>query len=557
MSNNHVPSDSSGHGKRSDGSEHHNGRRIATSAEAEPVMREAQVIRFIEFVREDGTVEWVQGDLSSDDSSGLDQSDDDGSGHEESIGAPEQQNGRQMAREPMASGHLRRLEPVNLHGLSYDERFIRSSRNAEEQDRNQHRQGTHMIDPQDSQDLPTGRRQRIHGPSYIEGFNRNRSSRNADEQDGNQHRQGAYADPDEHRDSHQGRQVAVVSPKSYTQKFNQIRYGNLVNRRERVNDSTRGREGSSRYESNHAEEGIMNHQAAVRNNDGSNFDSHRGRPTENSSVIRSNYAQGFVKKGNRLGHQDEYSNGGREKSSRYESNHAEEGIMNHQAAVRNNDGSNFDSQRGRPTENSSVSRSNYAQGFVKQSNRLGHQDEYSNGGRERSSRYESNHAEEGIMNHQAAVRNNDGSNFDSHRGRPTDNSSVSRSNYAQGFFNQGYRLGHQDEYSNGGRERISRYESRNNSHRSDGQSGSQRRSESFEAMVLEAYHDFALNRGPLPIPPYDNIRRMHQACKEKQEARRARENGELPPYERRYPGITPTPRLEFDFLNKTGPFRRT
>ncbi|CAO4367499.1 unnamed protein product [Caenorhabditis nigoni] len=74
-------------------------------------MREAQVVRLFEFVREDGTVEWVPGDLSTDDSWGLDQSDDDGSGHEEAIGAPEQQNGRQMAREPMASGHLRRLEP--------------------------------------------------------------------------------------------------------------------------------------------------------------------------------------------------------------------------------------------------------------------------------------------------------------------------------------------------------------------------------------------------------------------------------------------------------------
>ncbi|PIC19466.1 hypothetical protein B9Z55_025009 [Caenorhabditis nigoni] len=544
MSNNHVPPNSSGHGKRSDGSVQHNGPRTATSAEAEPVRRVAQVIRFIEFVREDGTVEWVQGDLSSDDSSGLDQSDDDGSGHEESIGAPEQQNGRQMAREPMASGHLRRLEPGNLHGLSYDERFLRSSRNAEEQDRNQHRQGTHMIDPQDSQDPPTGRRQRIHGSSYIEGFNRNRSSRNADEQDGNQHRQGAHmihsqdsqepptgrrqrihgpsyidgfnrnrssrnadeqdrnqnrhgahADLDEHRDSRHGRQVAVVSPNSYTEKFNQIRFGNPVNRRERVNDySTRGREGSSRYESNHAEEGIMNHRAAVRNKDGSNFDSHRGRPTENSSVNRSNYAQGFVKKSNRLGHQDEHSNGGRERISRYESNHAKGGIMNHQATVRNNDGSNFDRHRGRPTANNSINRSNYAPGFF-----------------------------------------------------------INRSSNE----NEGNRLGYQDEYSNGGRERSSRYESRNNAHRSDGQSGSQSRSESFDAMILEAYRDFALNDAPLPIPPYDNIRRMHQACKEKQEARRARENGELPPYERRYPGITPTPRLEFDFLNKTGPFRRT
>ncbi|CAO4367500.1 unnamed protein product [Caenorhabditis nigoni] len=135
-------------------------------------------------------------------------------------------------------------------------------------------------------------------------------------------------------------------------------------------------------------------------------------------------------------------------------------------------------------------------------NRRERVNDYSTRGREGSSRYESNHAEEGIMNHQAAVRNNYGSNFDSHRGRPTEISSVNRSNY--GFFNQGNRLGHQNEYSNGGRERISRYESRNNAHRSDGQSGSQRhstRSESFDAMVLKAYHDFALNRGPRPIPP--------------------------------------------------------
>ncbi|UMM42709.1 hypothetical protein L5515_018426 [Caenorhabditis briggsae] len=389
MSNNYVPPDSSSQGERSDRSEQHNGPRMATAARAEIVMREVQVIHLTPCLRLDGTVDWANPNEPSADSEELDKSDDDGSGHEGAIGGPQQQNGRQMAREPMkviireypvnsveASGHLQRWEPGNLHG-----------------------------------------------PSYHKGFIRNRFSRNAEEQDRNHHRQGAHADPDEHRDSHRGRQVAVISPNSYSRKFNQIRVGNPVSRQECVNDySTRGRKGSSRYESNNAGEGIMNRPAAVRDNDRSDFDSHRGRPTANSTV--------------------------------------------------------------------------------------------------------------------------------------------NRSNYAQGFFIERNRLGHQGEYSDGERERSSRYESRNNAHRSDGQSGSQRRptrSDSFDAMVNQAYYDFAMNNGPTPIPPYDNIRRLHQACIEHQENRRARQNGKLPPYERRYryPGITPEPRLEFDFLNKTGPFRRT